>query len=90
MIKTGLRKINSSYSRISLQDLCEKVGACGAASVLALFDLRLRLADSRFALWPLVYVAFGGGKALPWNPRRFCFVETMTSVLTACHVPRFE
>eukprot|EP00752_Nemacystus_decipiens_P002345 g2216.t1 len=25
VIKTGLRKINSSYSRISLQDLCEKV-----------------------------------------------------------------
>ncbi|CAN0304283.1 unnamed protein product, partial [Ectocarpus fasciculatus] len=25
VIKTGLRKINSSYSRVSLQDLCEKV-----------------------------------------------------------------
>lgn len=30
VIKTGLRKINSSYSRISLQDLCEKVRVCVA------------------------------------------------------------
>lgn len=36
VIKTGLRKINSSYSRISLQDLCEKVWRCDASG-LALF-----------------------------------------------------
>lgn len=33
VIKTGLRKINSSYSRVSLQDLCEKVWVSWSATV---------------------------------------------------------
>lgn len=50
VIKTGLRKINSSYSRISLQDLCEKVNTYGRGMrcigrVLGSFRLNLSLVD---------------------------------------------